>query len=44
MTNEPTKFGEFLINYEKTKDELKQAKAKNDIHGVVPALETPGAN
>ena len=31
ITNDPTKFGEFLIDYGKTKDELKQVKAKNDI-------------
>ena len=31
ITNDPTKFGEFLIDYGRTKDELKQVKAKNDI-------------
>ena len=31
ITNDPAKFGEFLIDYGKTKDELKQVKAKNDI-------------
>ena len=31
ITNDPAKFGEFLIDYGKTKNELKQVKAKNDI-------------
>lgn len=31
IVNDPAKFGEFLIDYGKTKDELKQVKAKNDI-------------
>lgn len=31
LSNDPTKFGELLIEYGKTKDELKQIKAKNDI-------------
>ena len=31
ITNDPTKFGEILIDYGRTKDELKQVKAKNDI-------------
>ena len=31
LSNDPTKFGELLIDYGKTKDELKETKAKNDI-------------
>ena len=31
LSNDPTKFGELLIEYGKTKDELKEVKAKNDI-------------
>ena len=31
LSNDPAKFGELLIDYGKTKDELKQVKAKNDI-------------
>ena len=31
LSNDPTKFGELLIEYGKTKDELKEVKAKNDL-------------
>ncbi len=31
LSNDPTKFGELLIEYGKTKDGLKEVKAKNDL-------------